>query len=340
MKNEQVKPSQLHKNLERAKDAVDQRLEILADTLQSQNLAVIRRIPEVLAPLNAEEIELIIAWAKVQLKNDSVAARDFAFHLMASCGVPGNEILDILKQFKTYSENALSHIREVLGAGVAAVELDKYLVEVAEKLLTEERVASRDRGRHVLMTLAKAEDQWLQLATRFTQSEISDLRQNVIERFISDCPDGQALDLFSGNVCAMCLGRLIELDENENRLAVSYAHWVITCRERQGKIDKIREAGKIFEMRFGRDFPRSVEYRLAAFNQVIQEPIVNDVPAYQSSESSRGFDSIVPVRTVKPMKPRTVEGALEDGWTIRKESGRQVVLFKDGKSLTLYRPKG
>src|SRR3989344_6595805 len=159
MNAEMVAPSQLHRDIERAAHAGDERKDILTATLQSGNLAVIRRIPFYLSPLSAEEKEMVAVWAEGLTQHEDVTKRDFAFHLMANCRISGERILIILGRNKTFSQSVLEHIEKVLGGSDMVLQLEQYLAEVAEKLLTEERIPSRDRGRHMLMTLARTDDQ-------------------------------------------------------------------------------------------------------------------------------------------------------------------------------------
>lgn len=261
MNTEMVAPSQLHRNLQRATDAGDERRDILASTLQSQNLAVIRRIPLLLSPLSDEEKEMVAQWAEGLTQKEEVSDRDFAFHLMANCGVPGERILGILEQNKTFSRSALEHIQQVLGGSEAVSQLDEYLFEVAEKLLMEERVPSRDRGRHMLMTLARTEDHWQQLAFRFSSREISDLRQRVIERFLQECPDGAALALFVENVVKMCLDCIRAATKEGVHQEASHMHWVLTCLERVDDKTGLSQAAALFTSKFSA-LPHSVQYRI------------------------------------------------------------------------------
>src|SRR3972149_1225478 len=137
MDTEMVAPSQLHRDLERAKDAGEERKNILATTLNSQNLAVIRRIPELLSPLSDEEKVMVARWAESLTQDQDVSNRDFAFHLMVNCEVSAERIITILETNKTFSRNALEHIQQMLQANGRLQQLDSYLHEVAETLLSE-----------------------------------------------------------------------------------------------------------------------------------------------------------------------------------------------------------
>lgn len=343
MNTEMVTPSQLHRNLQRAKDGGDERRDILASTLQSQNLAVIRRIPELLSPLSNDEKEMVTRWAEGLTQKEDVSGRDFAFHLMAKCGVPGERIIGILERNKTFSRSALEHIQKVLGGSEVIPQLDDYLFEVAEKLLTEERIPSRDRGRHMLMTLARSEDHWEQLAFRFSGREVSDLRQRVIERFLEECPDGAALTVFVENVVKMCLDCIRAAAKEDVHKEAPHMHWVITCLERQGK-DEIQKAANVFSEKFGtRALPRSVKYRIKSVLCPEPPPSITtwydwERPMREMLDKEAQLFS-APAMAYAPVIPYSIEEALRTGWTIRKESGRQVVLVKDGKSVTLYRPR-
>lgn len=335
MNTEMVAPSQLHRELERAKDAGDERKNILASTLSSQNLAVIRRIPELLLPLSDEEKEMVARWAEGLTQDQDVSKRDFAFHLMVSCEVPTERILIILERNKTFSRHALEHIHQTLQASGPVQRLDSYLREVAETLLGGEAISPRDRGRHMLMTLARTEDDWHSLARRFSETEISDLRQRVLERFLQECPDGAALTLLVENVVKMCLDRIHGAAEEDVHKEASHMHWVLTCLERAKREADIPEAASFFERKFGSTLPLSVQYRI--FDFLLETPTPE---THVSSEALSGTVQIPPrKKSVQIARdPVSIEEALREGWTIRKESGRQVILLKDGRSITRYRP--
>lgn len=360
MKTEMVAPSQLHRSLERVRGAVvEERKVALNEVLGSKNLAVIRRIPEVLSPLSDEEKEMIARWAEGMTGGEDVSDRDFAFHLMANCGVPGERILMVLERNKTFSRTTLEHIQGVLQGGEVTQKLDEYLYEVAEKLVTEERIPSRDRGRHMLMTLSRTEDQWEQLARRFSNGEISDLRQRVIERFVRDCPDGAGLSLFCDNVVKMCLEIIRAAHKEDVHKEAPHMHWVLTCLERQGKDDEVQRAANLFSERFTTwALPRSVKHRIEdilrpeppdGMDEILDEPrtvwLAADGNRCESMFSPSGYISSpaivksAPVQPAPISTPYSIDDGVRTGWKIRKESGRQVVLVKDGRSVTMYRPK-
>ena len=90
-------------------------------------------------------------------------------------------------------------------------------------------------------------------------------------------------------------------------------HWVFMCLERMGRKAELSQAGSLFTTKFGNTLPRSVRWRI---DEARPKPAASALAA---------------------IKPSSIEGALADGWTIRKESGRQVILVKDRQSVTLYR---
>ncbi|MEK7201306.1 MAG: hypothetical protein AAB737_01565 [Patescibacteria group bacterium] len=311
MDTEMVAPSQLHRDLERAKDAGEERKNILATTLGSQNLAVIRRIPELLSPLSDEEKVVVAQWAEGLTQDQDVSNRDFAFHLMVNCEVSAERIISILERNKTFSRHALEHIQQMLQTSGPIQQLDSYLREVAETLLGEEAISPRDRGRHMLMTLVRNEDDWQPLARRFSETEVSDLRQRVLERFLQECPDGVALTLLVENVVKMCLDCVRGATKEDVHKEASHMHWVLMCLERVERKGELSQAASLFKNKFGTALPRSVQYKIE----------------YLFPRT--------PVQTVR--EPGSVEEALRSGWTVRKESGKQVILTKDGRSITRYR---
>lgn len=117
MDTEMVAPFQLHRMLDSLNGAeTDRRIEVLRQVLDSQILAVIRRIPATMSPLSDTEKEMVAGWASETTGDEDVSNRDFAFHLMANCKVPATRILEILEQNKTFSRSALEHIQRMFGA--------------------------------------------------------------------------------------------------------------------------------------------------------------------------------------------------------------------------------
>lgn len=343
MNIETVTPTQLHRSLERAKDAGDERENVLASTLRSQNLAVIRRIPELLSPLFDEEKEMVARWAEGLTQAQDVSNRDFAFHLMVNCEVPAKRILMILEQNQTFSRRALEHIQQMLQTNGPVQQLDDYLHKVAETLLDGEQIPSRDRGRHMLMTLARTTDDWSMLARRFSETEVADLRQKVLERFLQECPDGAGLTLFVENVVKMCLDCIHNATEQNAHKEASHMHWVLTCLERVDQRVELAQVASLFKNRFGLRLPRSVQYRV--------EGLFPKVPMRTVRRPQPGISIVGMPRIPKPSRtseipsstldgPRSVEEALALGWRIYREVGkRQVVLEKDGRFLSRHRPK-
>ena len=309
-----VAPSQLHGALEKSVGVdPDTRIEIMRGILRSDNLAVIRRIPDLLRPLTEDEKAAVVQWVGNFSRDEEGSKRDFAFHLMVNCEVPAEIIISILEEKRVFTRTVLEHIQQVLRADGSIERLDSYLAGVAGTLLLEDRVPSRDRGRHMLMTLAKTAPDWEILAERFSVVDIADLRQQVIERFLSECPEGDELTYFAQNVAGMCLASVRAAKPEDVHKEASHMHWTLTCLSRLNRKDDFRAACRLFAAKFGNSIPQSVRWR---------------------------FDQMRPTSdttTRVAVRPSSIEGALADGWTIRKESGRQVILVKDRQSVTLYR---
>ena len=377
---EMVTPFQLHRRLDRAQ-ALDAegRINVLKQILGTGILAVIRRIPQTMSPFSDEEKEMVFQWANNQAKSADVSGRDFAFHLMAGCNVPAERVLAILKENRTFSRSALEHIQTIFGANDPIQQLNEYLFGVAEELLINVEVRPRDRGRHMLMTLASTDSDWQCLALRFSTNEISDLRQRVIERFLQECPDVVALRTFADNVVRMCLEKIETADLESVHGEASHMHWVFICLERIEATDRISSVAYLFANKFGTALPWSVRRRVDQFISTIPHmtqriarvplmatkaavrywgkpvlppivwqprPILGPVPFisdhFPCSSSGKHVRSQVhplPVIVHRPVDPSSVEGALREGWTVRKENGRQVILVKDGRAITRYRPK-
>jgi hypothetical protein len=259
MNTQMVAPSELHRALEKAVDvSADERQQTLASVLASNNLAVIRRIPELMMPFQSDEINIVYDWAveTTGQQRVDVSDKDFAFHLLVNCGVPADVILELLERNGTYSRGALEHIQQILTGDHS--KFDQYLRQVADGLVKEERVPSRDRGRHIYMTLAKTPEDWRAVAKQFTEN-FSDLRQRVIERFLRECGDEQAAESFCRVVIDQCLGLI---DEAETAHAVaSQMHWVISCAERVSWKWNLKEVVGSFTD-FGRALPMSVRSRI------------------------------------------------------------------------------
>lgn len=278
MDTEMVVPFRLHRVLDRAQALnAGERINVLEQVLNSGIFAVIRRIPQVMSPFSDEEKEMIVQWASNQAKDTDVSDRDFAFHLMANCKVSAERILAILKENRTFSRGALEHIQQALDTGESTQQLNHYLYEVADELLKGREIRPRDRGRHMLMTLARTEDDWQILAKRFSGEEIPDLRQRVIERFLRECPDGTALRLFADNVVMMCLEciRNVNMDNvgwlNAIHKEASHMHWVLMCLERLGppKGQGLMHVAVMFKSKFGDALPRSVRWKIEPFLPVV-----------------------------------------------------------------------
>ena len=94
---------------------------------------------------------------------------------MVNCEVSADVIISILEKKRIFTRSVLEHVQGVLRGGGSLDRLDSYLTGVATVLLTEERIPSRDRGRHMLITLAKTDADWLALAMRFAIAEVADL---------------------------------------------------------------------------------------------------------------------------------------------------------------------
>lgn len=270
-------PSQLHRALELVKDAsAEERKHVLRKALGAKNLAVIRRIPELLSPLSDEEKEMVAEWAEGTAGGEDVSDRDFAFHLMANCRVPIQRILQILERNRTFSRNALDHIQKVLDVGEWAAQLDSYLCEVAETLLKSEDIRSRDRGRHMLMTLARDETDWCILTERFSVEEIADLRQRVIERFLNECPRNDDLLSFINNLVAMCYGCIDSATQEDVHKEASHMHWVLMCLELlEEKEQHFRSfASKLASKFWLRTLPYSVRWKLeSVLVKLVDKPV-------------------------------------------------------------------
>ncbi|MEK7080404.1 MAG: hypothetical protein AAB925_01045 [Patescibacteria group bacterium] len=357
MDTEMVTPFQLHRVLDHGQALdTDQRISVLGQILNTGILAVIRRIPQTMSPFSDQEKEVIARWADRATGDEDVSDRDFAFHLMANCNVPATRILGILEQNKTFSRSALEHIQTALGSGEALLRLDEYLSEVAEKLLAEERIPSRDRGRHMLMTLARSSERWAQLAFQFSDREISDLRQRVIERFLAECPEGDALTIFADNVVKMCLGKIgSESGAIPERIDVTHMHWVFMCLERIGDSGRILASARAFRKRFV-GLPLSILDKVeTALAFTLPEKEVAPVVLPKSiAKQAAPAETLVPARV---WRPRDVRSVLSIGIThiysparnqvtppaevkpplvrnSRPDLGKVPVIGKDGKFIT------
>ncbi len=263
MDNGAITPFQLHRNLEKAMESAEERRSIFISTLSSQNFSVIRRIPEVLLPLSDEEKEMIICWAEEMAQGQNVSNRDFAFHMMVNCKIPAERIVVILEKNKTFSRGALDHIQQMFRDNGQIGWLDGYLTETAEILLAKRKKSLRDKGRHILMTLARTEEYWLCLARRFsTEPNIFDLRQKVISRFLEECPDGVALTLFAKNIVNMCSSCIFDATKKDVYKETPHMHWILMCFKRMESAREFFQAASLFKDKFGNTLPRSLKWKI------------------------------------------------------------------------------
>lgn len=260
MNTETVAPFQLHHMIVAAINGDEgTRFETINTVLSSGNLAVIRRIVE-LKPLSNLEKELVLEAARKLTASDEVSERDFGFHMLVSCEIDPKEILALLEKNRTFSRSALEHIQQMFGSSSPEAFLD-YQYEVAEELLQSDRIPSRDRGCHIHITIASTPEDWQELADRLSDEEnIWDLRQRVLERFLTDCKDEEALKLFVSRVVDYCMEK-ITATYNVHEVA-SYMHWVITCLQRVGATDELNMKTTAFTQRFGQSLPRSLKTRI------------------------------------------------------------------------------
>lgn len=319
MKNEMVAPSELHRKIEMSKHGIspEDRWLNITDVLNSENLAVIRRIFE-LEPFDDYERETILEWASGALNTSDVSKKDFIFHLLVNCKIDAGKIMSFLEIHKTLSRSALEHLMQVLGTNETAEKFNAYQKKVASDLLETERVPSRDRARHILITLAKTETEWLALANELTDPDvIYDLRQTVLERFLRECNSQSALETFVANVLSMC-NEKIKASQCGQTVATSM-HWVMSCHERMQNRAELVQAARLFKNKFIDSLPLSVKARIQPYLPKAESEVSKLNPRVSNPE------------------PYGVEDALRMGWAIRKDNGKQVVLVKDGRSITRYR---
>lgn len=268
MTNGTIAPSHLHHLINTAKKGDESvRMEALQTVLTSGNLAVIRRIVE-LKPFNQAEKDLVLEKVGELTGSEDVSNKDFGFHLLVSSEIDSTKVLSLLEQNKTFSRSALDHIRQMFGSNVPEAFVD-YQYEVAEDLLQSDRIPSRDRGCHMLITLAGTPEEWHDLADRLTDEEdIWDLRQRVLERFLSDCKDETAIKLFVDRVVEYCMTKINEAVSPHE--VASHMHWIITSLKRIGATGDLEAKGALFQQKFGYRLPRSIWARIKG-----REPIVS-----------------------------------------------------------------
>ncbi len=259
-----------------------------------------------------------------EVVTEEVSDRDFVFHLLVGCQIEGGKILELLERHKTFSQHALERITELLSHhGELQGRIDAYLKEVAEALIREDRVPSRDRGRHMLMTVAQTPTEWQWLAQRFSVASMTDLRQRVLYRFLEECRDPVALIFLTENVIRWCMAELNKSVVCETWEA-TMMHWVISCLEKLGRTEALQAAAVSFQNKFGDAMPRSVRFRIQFFLPVTPRRHGVDVAA-RITES-----------TQKEPDPHTADQALAWGWTVHKRNGRQIILAKGGRYITRY----
>lgn len=305
MDTQTITPSDLNLLLEAARDTgSEEREEILRGVLDSGFSWVIRRIPKVLSPLSEREKDIIVQWARGVAAQENILSRDFAFHLMVNCGVPMEDILTLLEAYRTSSKSVLNHIQGSVVASFDQKRFDCHLAWVAETMIGDEDLRSRDFGRHMLMNLASTPEDWQNLAKRFSEEQSFDLRQAVIERFLRGCSDESARETFANNVIRTCFDSIDAAEVNAVHREAPHMHWILICYRALGRDDLVEPAFQSFVEKFGFfSLPYSIRCQIGADSE------------------------------------RTIEGALASGWKIVKDDGRQVVLQRCGESITRYRPR-
>ncbi len=326
---------QLHRRLDTVRGGSDpeSRADIFLSVLASENLALIRRLPE-LCPLSPDEQSLVVGWAEQAAASEEVSRRDFVFHLLINCEIEPTLILTLLESHQTFSKSVLSRIEATLLTGEGSVQerAVTLLKESAEELLGSSDIKKRDRGKHMLITSAGASSDWQALAKRLSTSDIIDLRQHVLERFLDECRDMASVNLFAANVATWCLGQL-ERFRKCDRQEATWAHWVVTCYEHVGDEAKLKSAARAITNHFGRQLPQSLSFRTSKY-------LPQSKPVSQTN-----FSWELPRNTTASENeptPESVDEALRNDWAISKDNGRQVVLTKTGengkrRSITLYR---
>jgi hypothetical protein len=120
------------------------------------------------------------------------------------------------------------------------------------------------------MTLAQSEADWLALANRFSKTEIADLRQRVIERFLEECPKGKALKLFAVNTMKMCIYSISLATAYDVHRQASHMHWVLSClTELDNKAVIFQEIVVLFNKKFDK-LPLSVQGRIQNIAELIR----------------------------------------------------------------------
>jgi hypothetical protein len=262
-----VAPSQLHRLIAGAMTADESvRLEYMKTVLASGNLAVIRRIAE-LNPLSSSEKDLVLEEIGKLTASSDVSERDFGFHMLVSCEIDSTKVMELLKQNKTFSQSTMDHIQQMFGSSTPDAFID-YQYEVAEDLLQEDRVQSRDRGCHILITIASTPEDWRALADRLSDEEdIWDLRQKVLERFLTDCKDEEVLKLFVTRVVEYCMTKIEGASFYEVHGVAPQMHWVITALKRIGATEDLATKTEFFINKFGHKLPRSLKRRINGYDE-------------------------------------------------------------------------
>ena len=261
----------LLQELERAvQESSSSRQSILAEILASNDPRIVKKVPELVGEMSAIEIEMIYEWAEgvAARENAFFSNNDFACFMMVKCGVTVPKIMAFLRKYTRHGRYILDKIEDTLQNN--RIGFDQYLKRTAERLITYERVRDRDRGYHILISIAITSKDWIMLAERLSgENGLDDLRQRVLERFLLECADRDALAYFCDNVIEDCFFDITEFRETEGPKKVERVtdhvtarmHWLINCALCMIWEEDIEDAIELFE-EFGNNLPESVRKRI------------------------------------------------------------------------------
>jgi len=282
-------------------------------------------------PLSSVEKDSVVLSAMNILRTaHNITQTDFAYHWMVQCECSPSAILSALIQYPSSSRTTLEQLWNYVRGGECAAFFKGIVGHLAFELSASTDAGERDKGHHLRMMVAEYRMDWSSLK-RDLSSNFSDLRQRVLERFLTECPFPTLLSEFIKEfVLAECEDRLCFSHPEETK----YTHWVILCMNRLCDILSPREVQVYWEAHpvlHDRFYPWSVKRPM--------EDLYDRL--YPEGRPSCYPTDIVEYRNVysAPLPPRTVADAISQGWQVIRDDGRQAVLQKDGKSMTLHRPK-
>lgn len=254
-----VDPKKLHQLLADAKAGKKNKSEAIKTILASGNRAVIRSLPE-LSLFSEEEQEAIAHWcAMAAVEDRDITQRDFAFHLLLNCKIDPEVIVGLLFEFPTPTRRVLERIEKVIKDAESEALFCECLRKSAKELLVSTEPQVRDHGKHLLISAARTEKEWMDLAGKLS-GEFEDLRSKIFYRFLNACTNKCALEAFVTSVARSCEreieGKPVWIITN---VIIQYMFFLLHGYHKLGWQSSLFQSARFLERRYDRDLPRKIQ---------------------------------------------------------------------------------